>query len=330
MNSSNVKNSTSESTKAAFNINFEKILTNRTLMAFVGLLILSIMLSVISPYFLTKTNVLNVLRQVSVIAIMAIGMTYVIISDGIDLSVGSVLALASTITALLLLDGKSLAISILAGLAVGITCGFVSGVMIVSKVKMPPFISTLAMMSVARGLTLVITGGMPIYGMPQVFSSIGAGYLWGIPIPVVIMLAVYVVGVYFLNCTRTGLHFFAIGSNENAAHLSGINVAKVRLTAYIISGALSALGGIILSSRISSVEPVAGEGYELDCIAAAVIGGTSMSGGAGSLVGTLIGALVMGVLRNGLNLLDVSTYWQKVVIGVVIAVTVAIGTLRKK
>lgn len=328
MNSSSVKNSTAELEKGKFGM--EKIFANRTLMAFFALLILSIMLSVISPYFLTKTNILNVLRQVSVIAIMAIGMTFVIISDGIDLSVGSVLALASTITALLLLNGQSLAISILAGLAVGMACGFISGTLIASRIKMPPFIATLAMMSVARGLTLVITGGMPIYGMPSIFSYIGAGYLWGIPIPVVIMLVAYVIGTYFLNYTRTGLYIFAIGSNEQAAHLSGINVAKTRLTAYVISGVLSALGGIILSSRISSVEPVAGQGYELDCIAAAVIGGTSMSGGTGSLIGTFIGALVMGVLRNGLNLLDVSTYWQQVVIGVVIAVTVIIGTLRKK
>jgi ribose transport system permease protein len=328
MNSSSFMNSTAEREKRI--TLFEKILANRTLMAFVALLILSVMLSVISPYFLTKTNILNVLRQVSIIAIMAIGMTFVIISDGIDLSVGSVLALASTINALLLLSGQSIIVSMLGGLAVGITCGFVSGTLIVSRVKMPPFISTLAMMSIARGLTLVITGGMPIYGMPSEFNIIGMGYLWGIPIPVIIMLIAYMIGVYVLNYTRTGLHIFAIGSNEQAAHLSGINIAKTRLKAYIISGFLSALGGIILSSRISSVEPVAGEGYELDCIAAAVIGGTSMSGGAGSLVGTLIGALVMGVLRNGLNLLDVSTYWQKVVIGVVIAITVIIGTLRKK
>lgn len=328
MESTSIKKSKADSKKNTPFI--EKILANRTLMAFVGLLILSFMLSVISPYFLTKTNIFNVLRQVSVISIMAIGMTYVIITDGIDLSVGSILALASTVTALLLLEEVSLAVSILAGLAIGLVCGFTNGILIVSRVKMPPFISTLAMMSVARGLTLVITGGMPIYGMPPIFSKIGAGYLWEIPIPVIIMLVIYVFGTYFLNCTRTGLHFFAIGSNEQAAHLSGINVSRVRLTAYIISGVLSALGGIILSSRISSVEPVAGQGYELDCIAAAVIGGTNMSGGAGSLIGTFIGALVMGVLRNGLNLLDVSTYWQQVVIGVVIAVTVVIGTLRKK
>ena len=181
---------------------------------------------------------------------------------------------------------------------------------------MPPFISTLAMMSVARGLTLVITGGMPIYGMPPIFSKIGAGYLWEIPIPVIIMLVIYIFGTYFLNCTRTGLHFFAIGSNEQAAHLSGINVSRVRLTAYIISGVLSALGGIILSSRISSVEPVAGQGYELDCIAAAVIGGTNMSGGAGSLVGTFIGALVMGrasewfEFAGCINLLAAGGHWR--------------------
>ena len=309
---------------------FEKVLTNRTLMAFIGLIILGIILSLISPYFLTKANILNVLRQVSIIAILSIGMTYVIISGGIDLSVGSVLALSSTITAIFIQANVNIGLSILIGLCVGILAGTITGSLIVSRIRMAPFIATLAMLSVARGLTLVLTGGMPIYGLPKSFSFFGAGYILGIPFPVVLMILIYAIGVYLLNYTRTGLYFFAVGGNEEAARLSGINVAKVRLTAFMISGFLAAVGGIILSSRISSIEPVAGEGYQLDCIAAAVIGGASMSGGVGSLIGTFIGALIMGFLRNGLNLLDVSIYWQQVVIGVVIAVTVAMSTVRKK
>jgi ribose transport system permease protein len=307
----------------------EKILSNRTLMAFIGLMLIATMLSIISPYFLTKNNILNVLRQISIIGIISIGMTYVIITGGINLAVGSILALSATVSALLMFGGLSIALSIFVGIFVGIICGLISGLFIV-KIKMPPFIATLAIQTIARGVTLVVTGGMPLYGLPEGFKFLGGGYALGIPVPVIIMIFLYLIGIYFLNYTKTGLYLFAVGGNDEAALLSGVNTGKIRITAYIISGALSAIGGVILASRIVSVEPTMGMGYELDCIASAVIGGTMMSGGVGNLIGTFIGALIMGVLRNGLNLLDVSVYWQQVVIGVVIALTVGLGTMRKK
>ncbi|MHA1453538.1 MAG: ABC transporter permease [Promethearchaeota archaeon] len=313
------------------NILFDKILPNRTLMAFIGLIIMMAGLSFISPHFLTKSNILNVLRQVSVVSIVSIGMTIVIIGGGIDLSVGSIMALSSLVTGLLIMrTNVNLVVSIFLGLLSGSIIGLLNGLMITTRIRMAPFIATLAMLSVARGVTLVITGGMPIYGLPDNFGIIGGGYFLGIPIPVIINVIMYGIGIYFLKYTRTGLYFFAVGGNEDAARLSGISVGKIRTLGYIISGLLAAFGGIILASRITSVEPIVGEGYQLDCIAAAVIGGTSMSGGKGSLVGTFIGALIMGFLRNGLNILNVSVFWQQVVIGMVIASTVALSTLRKR
>lgn len=303
---------------------------SRAFLAFVGLVLLCVLLSVISPHFLTVSNVLNVLRQVSIIAIVAVGMTYVIITGGIDLSVGSVLALCSVLTAILLNMGVNLFIAIGGGLLLGALLGFFNSVLITSRIGMPPFISTLAMMGIARGLTMVITGGRPIYGLPEKFGFIGGGYLFGIPFPVIIMLIVFAISHVYLAFSTGGVHTFAVGGNQEATRLSGVNINLVKLRAYVISGVTSALAGVILSSRLTSVEPLSGQGYELDAIAAAVIGGASLFGGEGSLLGTFFGALIMGVLRNGLNLLDVSTYWQQVVIGAVIATTVAIGTFKKR
>lgn len=303
---------------------------SRVALALVGLLLLSLLLSVISPHFLTLTNILNVLRQVSIIAIVAVGMTYVIITAGIDLSVGSVLALTSVVIALFLKQGVNIFLSITAGLLLGIILGLINSLLITSRIGMPPFIATLAMMSIARGLTMVITGGRPIYDLPESFSFIGGGYLIGIPFPVIVMIFVFIVGHIYLAYTIRGTHIYAVGGNLEATRLSGIDINKVRRNVYMISGLTSALAGVILASRLTSVEPLSGLGYELDAIAAAVIGGASFFGGEGSLLGTFIGALIMGVLRNGLNLLDVSTYWQQVVIGIVIATTVAIGTFRSK
>lgn len=208
--------------------------------------------------------------------------------------------------------------------------GFVSSVLITSRIGMPPFISTLAMMSIARGLTMVITGGRPIYDLPEEFGFFGGGYFIGIPFPVIVMILIFAVGHLVLAYTRYGTHLFAVGGNPEAARLSGVDINKIKMKAYVLSGITAAMAGVILSSRLTSVEPLSGLGYELDAIAAAVIGGASLFGGEGNLLGTLIGALIMGVLRNGLNLLDVSTYWQQVVIGVVIATTVALGTFRRK
>lgn len=303
---------------------------SRPFLGLVGLALLAAVLSVISPHFLTVSNTLNVLRQVSVISIIAVGMTYVIITGGIDLSVGSVLALTSVVTAILLNQGVNPYLAIGAGLVLGAVLGALSGILVVSRIRMPPFISTLAMMSVARGLTMVITGGRPIYGLPEQFGFIGGGYVFGIPVPVIVMLVVFAIGHVDLSYTARGAYYYAVGGNEEATRLSGVNTSLVKLRAYMISGATAALAGVVLASRLTSVEPTAGTGYELDAIAATVIGGASLFGGEGTLVGTFVGALIMGVLRNGLNLLDVSTYWQQVVVGVVIAVMVSIGTFRRK
>lgn len=302
----------------------------RVLVASAGLLLMCLALTLMSPYFLTVPNVLNVLRQASIIAILSVGMTYAILTGGIDLSVGSVLAFSSVVSAVLMKSNFPLVPSLAAALCTGALCGAVSGALIIGRMRMPPFISTLATMSIARGLTMVITGGMPIYGLPSTFAYIGAGYVLGIPVPVVIMAVVYLLACFDLALTRSGVYHYAVGGNEEAARLAGIDTRAVKLRAYVISGITAAISGLVLASRITSVEPLSGLGYELDAIASAVIGGVSLSGGEGSVLGTLIGALIMGVLRNGLNLLDVSTYWQQVVIGVVIAVTVSLAAPPKK
>ena len=308
----------------------QSLLGSRVLIALVGLVLLSITLSLLSPHFLTTPNILNVLRQVSIIAIISVGMTYVIITGGIDLSVGSVLAISSVVMAVLMKLGVDMYLAIAAAIAVGALCGLASGLLITTRIKMPPFIATLAMMSVARGASLVITGGIPIYGLTGDFNFFGMGYVFGLPVPVIIMFAIILLGHLDLSFTRIGIYYFAVGGNQEAARLAGIDIGLTKLRAYILSGVTSAVAGIVLSSRLTAVEPTAGLGYELDAIAAAVIGGVTLAGGEGSLIGTAIGALIMGVLRNGLNLLNVSTYWQQVMIGLVIAVTVALATMKRK
>lgn len=279
--------------------------------------------------FLTAENLLTVARQFSMIGIMGVGMTMTIILAGIDLSVGSVLALAGCITALSMKKGIAVGPAILLGLIVGATCGFVSGIAIIG-VKMPPFVATLGMMSIARGLTYVITGGWPIIELPKSYLFLGQGNIGGIPMPVVVMLVCVAIGHIILSNTILGRDIYAIGGNEQAAFLSGIKVDKVKLIVYTLSGLLSALAGIVLTSRLSSAQPNSGLGAELDVIAATIIGGASFSGGEGTVIGTLIGAAFMGILRNGLVLLNVSAYWQQVAIGGVIMGAVAIDFLRRR
>lgn len=313
--------------KTTKNIDITK---SRAFFAFVGVVSLSLILSLVSPYFFTTSNILNVFRQVSIISIVAVGMTCVIISGGIDLSVGSTLALSSVLVAILLKQGMSMMVSIMAGILLGGLIGLFSSFLITSRIRTPPFIATLATMSIARGLTMVVTGGRPIYGLPLKFGFIGGGYIFGIPFPVIIMLIIVLVGHVFITYSVEGIYLFAVGGNPEAARLSGINISKIKIIAYVLSGVTAAIAGVILASRLTSVEPLSGVGYELDAIAASVIGGADLMGGEGNLLGTFMGALIMGILRNGLNLLNVSTYWQQVVIGLVIAITVAIGTFRKK
>lgn len=297
----------------------------------IGLVLLIILVSLLSPHFLTVSNILNVLRQISLVAIVAVGMTYVIITGGIDLSVGSVAALSGIITGVFLKNvGIGVFLSIILGIAAGILCGLFNGILITSKIKMPPFISTLAMMSIARGFALFITSGRPIFNLPESFSFLGGGFFIRIPIPIIIMIIIYILAHLHLSYSKTGLYFYAIGGNEEAARVSGIHTSNVKMKAYLISGICSSIAGIVLASRVMVSEPIAGFGYELDAIASVIIGGTNLFGGEGLVLGTLIGAVIMGILRNGLNLLNVSTYLQQVVIGFVIAGMVSISILRRK
>lgn len=294
-----------------------------------GLLILGIGLSILSPYFLTTSNLLNVLQQTSINALIAVGMTFVIISAGIDLSVGSIVAFAGVVLATALHAGLPVPVAILVGLGTGALCGLVNG-LLVTYGRLPPFISTLGMMSVARGAALVYTDGRPVSGFDESFREIATGRLFSLPFPVIIMLLVYLLAHFLLTRTRLGRYTYAMGGNEEAALLSGVNVVLHKNVVYALSGLTSGIAAVILTARLNSAQPTAGMMYELDAIAATVIGGTSLMGGEGKLSGTLLGALIMGVLRNGLNLLGVSSFLQQIVIGSVIIVAVLIDSVMKK
>jgi ribose transport system permease protein len=294
-----------------------------------GLLVLVVALWILTPHFLTISNLLNVAEQATIIAIIAVGMTFVIITGGIDLSVGSVLAFSGVVMAYSLQSGVPLPLALLIGLGVGLLCGVVNGLLITIG-RLPPFIATLGMMSVARGAALMFTEGRPISGFSEGFRSIATGEILRIPAPVVIMIVVYVIAHFVLKRTKLGRYTYAIGGNEEAALLSGINVRLNKTLVYGIAGLLSGLAAILLTARLNSAQPIAGMSYELDAIAATVIGGTSLLGGEGTVSGTLIGALIMAVLRNGLNLLSVSSFFQQVVIGSVIILAVLIDMALKR
>ncbi|SMB93474.1 ribose ABC transporter membrane protein [Thermanaeromonas toyohensis ToBE] len=296
---------------------------------FFSLLGLTVILSLLSDRFLTVNNLFNVARQVSVDSIVACGMTFVILTGGIDLSVGSVLALTGSLVAGLMTQGFSISVAIATGLILGMVLGYFNG-LIVTRGKVAPFIATLVMMTMARGLTLVYTDGRPITGLPREFLQIGGGYLGPVPLPVIIMLSVFLLSHIVLTQTKFGRYVYAIGSNEEAARFSGIDTSRYKNLVYLISGALAALSGIILTSRLNSAQPTAGLGLELDAIAAVVLGGTSLAGGQGGIPGTLIGALIIGILNNGLNLLNVSSFYQQVVKGAVILLAVLGDQGRKK
>lgn len=295
-----------------------------------GLFILCVVLWILTPYFLTVSNLLNVAQQTSINAIIAVGMTFVIITAGIDLSVGSLVAFSGVVLASALQMGVPLPIAVFLGLIVGLACGAVNGLLITYG-RLPPFISTLGMMSVARGAALLYTNGRPISGFPENFRFLATGEVLGIiPTPVIIMATVYVAAHFVLNNTKLGRYTYAIGGNEEAALLSGVNVTKYKIMVYGLCGMLSGLAAVILTARLNSAQPIAGIMYELDAIAATVIGGTSLMGGEGTVLGTLLGALIMGVLRNGLNLLGVSSFIQQIVIGSVIIFAVLVDMALKK
>jgi len=281
-----------------------------------GLLCLA--LTVLSDRFLTVSNILNVLRQASINGVISVGMTLVILTGGIDLSVGAVLALTGVVTADLLAKGWAPPIAVLIGLTLGGVLGTVSGLMI-TRMNIPPFIVTLGMMTIARGLALTYTEGRPITGFPEDFRAIGAGVLGPIPVPILIAGLVFILGYVLLSRTVTGQRIYALGNNPVAARLSGIRVGAYTTLVYTITGILSALAGAILIARLDSAQPTAGLGYEFDAIAAVVVGGTSFAGGEGGLGGTLLGVLIISVLNNGLNLLNISALYEQVVKGVVIA-----------
>ncbi len=310
------------------------------LQSLIALILLVIALSILSDKFLTVENGWNVMRQISVNVVISVGMTLVILSGGIDLSVGSVLAFSGAVAAGLLKNGISIQAAdlfigftvlgaVLAALIVGAALGFFNGLMI-TRFAIPPFVATLAMLTIARGLTMLWTGGFPITSLGPKFAFLGTGWFLSVPMPVWISAAVVAVFYFISKKTRWGRYIYAVGGNERAALLSGLNVQKIKLLVYTLAGLLAAAGGILVTARLDSAQPNAGMGYELDSIAAVVIGGTSLSGGRGSIMGTVQGALIIGVLNNGLVLLNVSPFWQQVIKGVVILLAVAIDRSNRK
>lgn len=305
------------------NVKFKELLVEYK--SLVGLLALVLVVSILSPSFLTVNNILNVLRQTSINGVIAAGMTFVILTGGIDLSVGSILGFSGAIAASLIVSGQNMVVAVIAAIAVGGAVGFINGLAI-SKGKLQPFIATLASMTILRGATLVFTDGKPItIGTGKValaFGKIGGGSILGIPTPALMMILIFAACAHILNQTRIGRYTYALGGNEEATKLSGLNTDKIKIFVYTMSGVLAAVAGVIITSRLFSAQPTAGNGYELDAIAAVVLGGTSLSGGKGKITGTIIGALIIGILSNALNLLDVSSYFQMIAKGIVILIAV--------
>ncbi len=296
---------------------------------FIGLILIIVIITALNPGFLSVSNLMNVLRQVSINALIAFGMTFVILTGGIDLSVGATLALTGAVTAGMMASGIDPIFAMLLGLLLGAVLGAING-FIIAKGKVAPFIATLATMTIYRGLTLVYTDGRPISGLGDslTFQMLGKGYFLGIPVPVVTMIISFGVLYFILKKTTFGRRVYAVGGNEEASILSGINADRIKIYVYSLLGLLAALASLILTSRLNSAQPTAGEMFELDAIAAVVLGGTSLTGGRGWIVGTLIGALIIGVLNNGLNLIGVPSFFQQVVKGAVILLAVLLD--RKK
>ncbi|UOF90345.1 ABC transporter permease [Fodinisporobacter ferrooxydans] len=296
---------------------------------FLVLIGMIVIMSILTPFFFTVGNLLDIVRQVSIVGITAIGATIVIITAGIDLSPGSVIGVASVSSALFAQSHEPVILPIIVGIVVGALAGIINGV-VITKGKMAPFIVTLAMMTAARGLALLVSGGEPIQALSQTFGVIGGGYLAGIPIPIIIFLIIGVIFHIILTKTKIGKWIYAIGGNEQAAIIGGLNVDRIKIIVYSLAGLLAGVASVILTSRVGSGDPNAGLGYELDAITAAVIGGTSLTGGIGTIPGTIVGALIIGVMNNGLDLLNVPSYWQSILKGVIIALAVFIDSQRHK
>ena len=288
-----------------------------------------VFLSLWSPWFLTFDNILNILRQCSINGIIAVGATLVIITGGIDLSVGAIVALAAVSAASVAHpDTYPVIVPILVGLAVGALCGGING-FIIAKGRIAPFIVTLGMMTIVRGGSLVMSDGRPVINLSDEYNAIGGGYLWGVPLPVFLFIGVVLIGAFLLHFCKFGRHVYAVGGNELAAVVSGLNVGRVKMGVYTLAGLFAGFAGIILSSRVMTGSPAAGAGYELDAIAAVVIGGTSLAGGTGAILGTVIGTLIIGTMNNGLDLLNVSSYFQQIVKGIIIISAVLLDQYTK-
>ena len=303
--------------------------TVQKLLPFISLALLFVVLSIASPYFLTGTNLASVIRQTAVINIMALGMTLVIVSGGIDLSVGSILAFSGVLGTMTMVETGSVPAGILAGVLCGALWGCANGLMI-ATLRIPPFIVTLGTLGIVRGLTLVVSGGLPIVGLPKEHGFLGEGTIGPAPFVLVVLILCAVITHFALHGTKLGRYTYAIGSNEAAAVYAGIPVARFKVAIYAICGLLSGLAGMIETSRLMTGQPTAGVSYELQVIAAVVIGGGSLTGGEGTVIGTLIGAFIMGLLSNGSDLLGVNPYWQQVIIGAIIILAVALDEARKR
>lgn len=308
---------------------FMKFLKNKPLMV---LLVTSIVISIMEPRFLTSGNLLTILRQTSINAVIATGMTFVILVGGIDLSVGSVLGFSGAIAATMISGGTNIVVVVLTVLIIGTFIGFINGTL-VTVGRLQPFIATLGTLTLLRGLLLVFTQGRPISTGTEegsgIFNAIGRGFLGPIPIPVYLMLAIFIIAYYVLNHTRMGRYIYATGSNEEATMYSGIKTNRVKLFVFAASGMMASIAGILITARLGSAQPTAGAGYELDAIAAVVLGGTSMAGGIGTITGTAIGAVIIGVLNNALNIMQVSSYYQDVAKGIVILIAVLMDRKKK-
>jgi ribose transport system permease protein len=306
------------------------LLKIRELNVLTALLVVSALISLATPYFLTTDNLMGVFRSFSLIAIMSIGMVMVIITGGIDLSVGSVMGLSSLMTALGFANGLPMPVCIAGGLLVGLLFGLFNGLLI-TAIRLPPFIATLGSLSIGRGLMYIITHGVPLTpDTPDAFALLGQGYVGVVPVPVVIMLVMMVVFSVVMRRTRFGRHVYATGGNEVAARLSGVKTRRVKLTVYMLSGVISAIAGVVSFSRYLSAEPASGFGAELDVIAAAAIGGASLSGGVGSVEGAIIGAALAGIIANGVVLMNIDTYAQQAITGAVIIIAVSLDVWRSR
>jgi ribose/xylose/arabinose/galactoside ABC-type transport system permease subunit len=297
---------------------------------FVAFVVICLILSLINTQFLTLSNWTIIITQVSINALLAFGVTFVIITGGIDLSLGSIVAVTGVVAASLAHpDAYPVVVPIVVGLLAGVAMGGVNG-LVITKSKVPPFIVTLGMMTIGRGLALILSKGRPISNLSDEFNFIGGGNVLGIPFPIIILIITFILCSVVLKKTILGRYIYAVGGNEQAAKASGIRVNKVKMAVYTLCGGLAALAGILLTARITTGQPNAGAGFELDAIAAAIIGGTSTSGGKGTMTGTLIGALLIGVISNGLDLLNVTSYYQQVVMGAIIIGAVVLDSWNQK